>query len=106
MSDRWARVETLMHAALARPNEERDAFLDAACGGDAELRQEVASLVAHASGSFLETPAGVVDVPLVGRQLGAYRIDARIDAGGMGVVYRARDTKLGRDVAIKILPEG
>jgi Tol biopolymer transport system component len=104
MSERWARIEALVHEALARPAAERGAFLDAECRTDPALRQEVDSLLVQATGagSFLETPPAVPS--LTGRQLGPYRVDAQIGAGGMGEVYRAHDTKLGRDVAIKILP--
>ena len=84
------------------------AFLADACGGDASLRAEVDSLIAGAEStpSFLETPAGrrISPSSLVGRQLGAYRIDGSIGAGGMGEVYRATDTRLGREVAVKVLP--
>ena len=108
MTDRWQRVESLCHAALARPAGERATFLTEACGDDEALRAEVESLLAGAEGSpsFLETPiAGRVPPPsLVGRQLGAYRIEAAIGAGGMGEVYRATDTRLRREVAVKILP--
>jgi serine/threonine-protein kinase len=107
VADRWQRVESLCHAALARPAGERAAFLVEACSGDPTLRAEVESLIgrAESSASFLETPAiGVATVSLIGRRLGAYRIEQPIGAGGMGEVYRAKDTRLGRDVAVKILP--
>jgi serine/threonine protein kinase/Tol biopolymer transport system component len=112
--DRFAHVESLYHAARARTLAERAAFLEAACAGDVELRREVESLLAQpATGrGLLDTPAPGTDrrvssfgTPiLTGRQFGAYLIRASIGAGGMGEVYRARDTRLGRDVAIKILP--
>jgi serine/threonine protein kinase/Tol biopolymer transport system component len=98
----------LCHAALARPAEERAAYLAEACGGDEALRKEVESLVKEgdAAGSFLELPVvgGAVSPSLVGRQLGPYRIEAPIGAGGMGEVYHAKDTRLDRNVAIKVLP--
>jgi len=114
--DRRNRISNLHHAALARAPGERGAFLKEACEGDEVLRQEVESLLEYESASvrFLESPAAeVVAVALgsapakplmVGCQLGPYTIVAPLGTGGMSEVYRARDSKLGRDVAIKILP--
>jgi serine/threonine protein kinase len=110
----WTMVEELFEAARERTPEERAAFLRGACGGDEAMRQEVESLLEQVpeAASFLSTPAAVVaggigsgdGSSLLDRQLGPYAIHTRLGAGGMGEVYRARDTKLGRDVAIKILP--
>jgi eukaryotic-like serine/threonine-protein kinase len=109
---RRSRIEEVCDAALDRDAGERAAFIASACGDDRALRQEVEALLAHAQSAegFLGAPIGAVAVQvlgvtsLVGRQIGAYTIHARLGAGGMGEVYRARDTKLGRDVAIKVLP--
>jgi Tol biopolymer transport system component len=113
---RRQRVEDVCHAALDREGHERDAFVAAACADDVELREEVEKLLAHAPASerFLVTPIGAVaaeilaedDRPsLVGHQVGSYSILSLLGAGGMGEVYRARDSKLGRDVAIKVVPD-
>ena len=113
--ERWRQVEEIVHAALSRGESERMAFLAHACAGDEALRREVESLLAQqaSAGGFLEDPAVAAAAQMVsdtgaslltGRRLGAYQVHARIGVGGMGEVYRARDTKLGRDVAIKILP--
>jgi hypothetical protein len=106
-AERWARIERLYHDALQRDPRERGSFLADACAGDESLRLEVESLLAHDGGAaYLSTPALVSDVVerlQVGQTVGPYLISARIGEGGMGEVYRARDTKLGRDVAIKVV---
>jgi hypothetical protein len=108
----WRRVEEIFHAALERAPEAREAFLNDACKEDAELRQQVELLLRNGeeAGSFLEqpaleaTPTLTAAGSLLGRKFGPYRILAPLGAGGMGEVYRAHDSKLGRDVAIKTLP--
>jgi eukaryotic-like serine/threonine-protein kinase len=116
-SARWARVKAVFLEALDQPESERSAFVERAVAGDRDLRSEVESLLASdsAAGSFCETPAAaVLDVGLPtpdrsaphlvpGTRLGAYEIVAFIAAGGMGAVYRARHTVLGREVAIKTI---
>ena len=110
---RWELISHLYHAALERPPAERGAFLKDACTGDAALQQELESLLRYepAAARFLDIPVSQIganahkpDLDIVGRQLGPYTIAAQIGVGGMGEVYRARDRKLGRDVAIKTLP--
>lgn len=105
--ERWQEAKKVLAGALERAPEERSVYLDKACAEPA-LRREVESLIAaheQADSNFMENPA-VKSRPLKsGVKLGPYRISAPIGAGGMGELYRARDTKLGRDVALKVLPQ-
>ena len=108
--ERWRHITDVFHTALARDTAAREAFLEQACGADRDLRGEVdAMLAAHRdAGRFGESAVrGLNRDPLrlaAGASLGPYRIDGLIGAGGMGEVYRAHDSRIGRDVAIKVLP--
>jgi eukaryotic-like serine/threonine-protein kinase len=107
--ERWVRVKALFQAAVERPVEERGAFL-AAATDDSALRREVESLLTSDTSdeSFLRGLPVVRETrPLLipGLHLGPYEIVALIGAGAMGEVYHARDTKLNRDVALKVLPD-
>ena len=107
----FERAEDLYHAALARPPAEREAFLQEACGGDESLLSEVRSLLGYQEEAkrLLEEPVAEAATQKVaalrGTRLGPYEISNLIGSGGMGEVYRARDTRLGREVAIKVLHE-
>jgi serine/threonine protein kinase/Tol biopolymer transport system component len=112
--ERWQQVKAMLDAALEHSPGERAAYLDQVCT-EPSLRQEVESLLAREKRAegFLEAPAleAVAKMlsedqgeSLIGRRMGSYQILSLLGAGGMGEVYRANDSKLGRDVAIKILP--
>jgi serine/threonine-protein kinase len=120
---RWNRVKQVLQDALERPVEERERFVRGACGDDRELRSEVESLLsAHAAaGGFVQGPAIEALAPSAagalregtsadyrlrrGGRLGHYEIRSAIGKGGMGEVWKAHDTTLQREVAIKMLPE-
>ena len=96
---RWSRVNELFHAAVAVSPANRDAFLSSQCGADAALRAEVESLLAMHRGDEGHT------APLrPGSRVGDYEVTGFIASGAMGDVYRARDMRLGREAALKVLP--
>src|SRR5215510_5846448 len=113
--ERWRQVEQLYHSALEHEDGQRAAFLATACADDDSLRREVESLLAHQSQAENLMAAPVMEVAakaladdqigsMTGQSLGSYQILSRLGAGGMGEVFCARDTRLDRTVALKILP--
>jgi predicted ATPase len=112
-AERYEKVGQIFHAALELPRERWPAFLSGACGADDDLRREVASLLAahEQAGDFVASPALNVAAEWLAREeagtvsgrVGAYEVRALVGRGGMGEVYLAHDTRLGRKVAIKLL---
>ena len=105
--ERWEKVREVLGQVLELAPEKRDQFLDAACQNDHSLRSQVESLLSSdesARSSFLQSVPAQAPALTKGTRLGDYEILSLVGSGGMGEVYRARDIKLKRDVAIKVLP--
>src|SRR5688500_7090871 len=115
-TERWQEIDRLFDAVLDLDPPARDSFLTKACAGDDELRREVESLLAahQRAENFIEAPAMEMAAKAaaakgntffaLGREIGPYRVLSLLGVGGMGEVYLAEDARLGRRLALKLLP--
>ena len=104
--ERWQQIRDLLEKVLESPPEDRSEFLNRACSSDLSLREEVETLLGSSDdvqSNFLQSSMWRVTLT-PGTKLGEYEVKSLLGSGGMGEVYRARDSLLGRDVAIKVLP--
>src|SRR4051812_13512052 len=111
--ERWQQLYRIFDEAMELPAPERRGYLDQACAGDAELCAEIESLIAASTGADDRFPEAVAQAaaeyvahaaPLAGKKFGLYQILRQVGSGGMGEVYLAVDSRLGRQVALKMLP--
>jgi serine/threonine protein kinase/Tol biopolymer transport system component len=113
--ERWQQASRILESVLERAADQRAAYLDEVCAKDVDLRREVESLLvaSERAGSLLESPAMEMAAPLflddsvesiLGQSIGRYKIISTLGAGGMGDVYLAHDTRLDRNIALKLLP--
>lgn len=114
--DRWQQIKEIFHSAQDRPPADRPDFLNEVCGDDASMREEVEALLTADAGNenFLTSPAfefaagmlaNEADEFAAGERVGRYEILCSLGAGGMGQIYLARDAQLGRNIALKLIPQ-